>query len=409
MSVEKSRELNKEPNKDNFNRYILSPTLKQLYQEYYNLTNLNANSGLKFTQKFKKFLKDHNSLTSLEKEKLKYIIEIGENENQIENYILHLLSSTTYTIEKIIKIIKDTEGLTTSYVTVKNIEKKYDLKTRETYRDSQIHPNLIKDYFKTINTKEKAYFLGFLYADGWIILRKDETKMMGINLNPKDEYIIDHFIESVKADISKKAYYTDNKGKEIVHIDICNQVFCNYLLKQGIRPKKTLNFELPKLMSREHYLSFLLGFFDGDGTQGTTKITSGNLKFLNQIKEKYQLDYKIKKDKRKKNCYDLHLGAKLFNEMLENYKKSLPRKRIKLSTKEERMERAKQACIGKNQSGKLSDLTKEKLEKLVWEMPFIEIGKLFECSGRTVGKRCEKFEIQKPPPGYWRRKRSKSA
>ena len=230
---------------------------------------------------------------------------------------------------------------------------------------------------------------------------------MGINLHPKDEYIIDHFIESVKANISKKSYYTDNRGKEIVHIDINDKRFCNYLLKQGLKPKKTLNFDFPTLGSREKSLSFLLGFFDGDGTQGTTRITSGNRKFLYQIKEKFQLDYKIEKDKRKKNCYNLHLGAELFNEMLDNYERSLHRKRIKFFTKEERLERARKACIAKTQSGKLSDLTKEKLEKLVWEMPFIEIGKLYKCSGRSVSKRCEKFGIQKPPPGYWRRKRSK--
>lgn len=403
----KLRELDNEFNPDTFNRYLLLPNLKQLYNEYHNLTNLNANSGLKFTQKFKKFLEDHNNLTGLEKEQLKYTIEKIENENQIEKYILNLLSSTTYKIEKIIKSVKEIKGLTTSYATVKNIEKKYDLTTRKSYRDSNIHPNLIKDYFKTINNKDKAYFLGFLYADGWITLNNDGSKTMGINLHPKDEYIINHFIKNVKANISKKTYYTDNRGKKIVHIDISDQEFCNYLLKQGVKPKKTLDFDFPKFRSREQSLSFLLGFFDGDGTQGTTKITSGNRKFLYQIKEKYQLNYKIAKDKRKKNCYNFHLGAKLFNEMLDNYKKSLPRKRIKFCTEEERLERVKSACI-KNQSGKLSNLTKKDLEKLVWKIPFIELGKLYGCSGRSVSKKCDKFGIQKPPPGYWKRKRSKS-
>ena len=163
---EKLREFDKVNNLDTLNKDLLSLKLKQTYQEYHILTNLNANSGLKFTQKFKRFIQDNNNLTGLEKEQLKYTIEKIENENQIEKYILHLLSSTTYTIEKIIKSVKETEGLTTRYVTVKNIEKKYDLEIRETYRDSQIHPYLIKDYFKTIDTKEKAYFLGFLYADG---------------------------------------------------------------------------------------------------------------------------------------------------------------------------------------------------------------------------------------------------
>lgn len=44
---------------------------------------------------------------------------------------------------------------------------------------------------------------------------------------------------------------------------------------------------------------------------------------------------------------------------------------------------------------------KEVLEKLVWEKPSEQIGKDYGVSGRTIGKWCAKYGIDKPPRGYW--------
>ena len=51
------------------------------------------------------------------------------------------------------------------------------------------------------------------------------------------------------------------------------------------------------------------------------------------------------------------------------------------------------------------NITKEELEKLVWEMPSEKIGELYGVSGRAIGKRCEKYGISKPPRGYWAKQR----
>jgi len=402
--IRKQLDLSKNFDSNYFKNNLCSLDLVDLYEEYHNETKFNANSGLKFTHRFKKYIKDHKTLSNSEKYELKRKIDLIEKDNNLEKYILYFLANTTYKIDKIINKIKDIKGLTTSYKTVKELEKKYNLEVRETYRDSRIHPNLNKDYFNVIDSKEKAYFLGFLYADGWIVVQKDGIKTMGININPKDESIIDYFIDCVNANISKKAYYTDSRGLDIVHIDISDQRFCNTLIKQGIIPKKSNVIEYPKFDNRKISLSFLLGFFDGDGTQGTTRITCGSKKFLEQIKEKYNLPYKLDKDKRKKNCYFLHLGAELFNEMLDNFKNSLQRKRLRLCNNEDRLERSKKGSSTKKNSGILANVKKEVFEELVWKMPFIEIGKLFGCSGRAISKKCDNFGIKKPPFGYWKKK-----
>ena len=401
--IREQLDLSKNYDSNFFKKNICSPELVALFEKYQKEMNLNVNSGLKFTQRFKDYIRSDLEISKSNREIIEQKINIIEEENIIEKYILYYLSNTTYKIDKIIKKIKELKGLTTSYKTIKDLEKKYNLEGRETYRDSKIHPNLNREYFNVINTKEKAYLLGFLYADGWVVQRKDSSKIMGINVNPKDENIIDYFINCVNANISKKSYYTDNRGKDIVHLDICDQRFCNSLIIQGIIPKKSNIIEYPKFIDREKSLSFLLGFFDGDGTQGTTRITCGSKKFLEMIKKTFNISYKIDKDKRKKHSYFLHLGAELFNEMLDNFKNSLPRKRIRLRSIEERLEHSKEGSSKKRLSGILSDVKRDELKNLVWKMPLKDIGKKYGCSGRAISKKCDRLNIKKPPLGYWKK------
>lgn len=44
---------------------------------------------------------------------------------------------------------------------------------------------------------------------------------------------------------------------------------------------------------------------------------------------------------------------------------------------------------------------KETLEKLVWEMPCVKIGKVFGVSDNTVNKWCKFYDIKKPGRGDW--------
>lgn len=57
-------------------------------------------------------------------------------------------------------------------------------------------------------------------------------------------------------------------------------------------------------------------------------------------------------------------------------------------------------CAGKKQPNKF-DITKEELEKLVWEKSTIKIAKDFGVSDKAIEKRCKKYCIEKPPRGYW--------
>ena len=52
------------------------------------------------------------------------------------------------------------------------------------------------------------------------------------------------------------------------------------------------------------------------------------------------------------------------------------------------------------------EVTKEELDKLVWLMPTTEIAEKFQVSDKAVEKRCKLLGVEKPPRGYWQRKRA---
>jgi len=47
------------------------------------------------------------------------------------------------------------------------------------------------------------------------------------------------------------------------------------------------------------------------------------------------------------------------------------------------------------------DVSPKELEQLVWEMPTIKVAEIFDVSDKAIEKRCKKYGINKPPPGYW--------
>lgn len=216
----------------------------------------------------------------------------------------------------------------------------------------KFHPHLISDYFRKIDTKEKAYWLGFMFADGYVILRlkRNNSKTIGMTLSIKDELTLNSFIKTLGLNISYKNYFENKKFDEngvlkifkYCRINWNHQEMANDLIDNGVVPNKSKIIRLAKLDNDELYLAFLLGYFDGDGQQGTSTIYSGSKKFLEEIKHKFNIKHEISESYRteyvkpltgeiiKKDTYlyRLTLGSDLFNRMLTNYKKSMPRKRV---------------------------------------------------------------------------------
>lgn len=55
----------------------------------------------------------------------------------------------------------------------------------------------------------------------------------------------------------------------------------------------------------------------------------------------------------------------------------------------------------RTENGRLFNVSKLELEKLIWEMPTTKVCKMFNVSDVAISKRCKLFNITKPPRGYW--------
>jgi len=259
------------------------------------------------------------------------------------------------------------------------------------------HPKIKLDYFKEIDTKEKAYWLGFIYADGYIYKSNIYSMRFGIEISKKDEILINRFAKAIGFNLKYKHYRKSKENYESIYIRFVNNKIISSLKKHGVFERKSKILEIPKLNSRSLYLAFLLGLFDGDGEQGSTKLISGSKILLEQIKNKFKIPYKIVRQKT--SAYHLYLGSELFNEMMGNYRQSLERKRYRPLTKIEKINKIR-AVIKK------VDLNKKELQKLVWKMPLTKIGEKINVSKDAIRYWVKKWNINIPPRGYWRKNKN---
>ncbi len=258
--------------------------------------------------------------------------------------------------------------------------------------------------FETIDTKEKAYWLGFLYADGYIAKKRYKLQVC---LSVKDEEHLDSFINFLGDDLNKKRYYGPYKtsGKQ-VHYYTTNRQIVNSLISLGCTNKKSKTIRFPNLTSYELQLSFLKGYYDGDGTAGKnhTDIVCGSLLFLEDLKIIFNITNTIHVLTQKYECYKLYVGVEVFREMVACYPQGLQRKTTNLKDVRTTLEnREYQRELFRKQS-KLQ-LSKEELQQLVDTMPLKDIAAQYGIVDMTVKRRCKALQITLKPMNYWRNKR----
>lgn len=125
-------------------------------------------------------------------------------------------------------------------------------------------------YFSVIDSEEKAYWLGFLFADGCV--RKTHTgSQVVLKLSIKDESHLIKFKNNLNSEHKVSYYKNKTKTKKGVDsfsdnclIRINSNQLVNDLINQGCIPKKTFTIERPNI-DEKYYRHFLRGFYDGDG------------------------------------------------------------------------------------------------------------------------------------------------
>lgn len=127
-------------------------------------------------------------------------------------------------------------------------------------------------FFDAIDTEEKAYWMGFIMADG-NIYHKDGTDLyiLQIGLKKADE---GHLIKLKASLNSSHPIYTSKEN--LVTLMIHSKRLCKVLIKHGVVPRKSYEELLPPQMPSELLRHFFRGYFDGDGSLHKTK--NGKLK-----------------------------------------------------------------------------------------------------------------------------------
>lgn len=125
-------------------------------------------------------------------------------------------------------------------------------------------------YFRSIDSEEKAYFIGLLMADGSV--QYDEySKILSLELKIEDKYMVENLAGALclqQGRVKESCVaYEDRKDKHNAYFRAYSQEICNDLQRFGIVPNKTLLLkEVPKNIEPKLIRHVIRGIFDGDGT-----------------------------------------------------------------------------------------------------------------------------------------------
>lgn len=233
-----------------------------------------------------------------------------------------------------INMIRDYKKL----MSAKNVAVKYGFKTHKTVidvlnkyniniREPKIITNYNTDYFKKINSHDKAYILGFLLTDGYVL---KDYQGIGIQLQERDGYILEkmafrigpstsiiHISCQNKRDKAKMAGDTQFINvQDMKRLTVHNREISEDLKKVGVIKNKTYILRCPRIKS-DFLSSFFRGLWDGDGSVGIDKngrmwckLTSASRIFLEELMSICSLfKFSLYKINCKNDFYNLNISG----------------------------------------------------------------------------------------------------
>lgn len=182
-----------------------------------------------------------------------------ERENNLKNLSPEVVKSA-YEVNNItqrelaVKFNVDYTGLVAFF-------KKHGIKGRPPSVSGRIY-DVDESYFEVIDTPNKAYFLGFLYADGSVT--DDDTNIKyTINLIIKKSDI--EIVESFRNELKTNQVICVRDVDNTVGIRISSKKMVKDLVRLGCMQAKTHKLEFPEWLRDGLIRHFIRGYFDGDG------------------------------------------------------------------------------------------------------------------------------------------------
>lgn len=133
------------------------------------------------------------------------------------------------------------------------------------------------NYFDEINTSNKAYIIGYLWADG-----NNTNDEICLSLQKSDSVILEKILMELESNNTIKTRKRIRNEKEFYYSDIrfSSRKMCSVLSSYGMIKAKTKTLEFPKMIPNEFIADFVRGYFDGDGCVSVnTKIKNWTCSF----------------------------------------------------------------------------------------------------------------------------------
>lgn len=173
-------------------------------------------------------------------------------------------------------------------------------------------------FFDTIDTEEKAYFLGWLMADGNVSIYNNQYSLK-VHVSLKDKDIVDKFLQTIKSTNKTKI---KNGKHPSYYVSLTSVHMCKTLIGYGVCPRKSGFEKFPLDIPLNLYNHFIRGVFDGDGITDISNNRSGFVgseEMLTRILEIIdKKDIKLVRNKKNENIY-YFLGSKKFSRGLYNF------------------------------------------------------------------------------------------
>lgn len=143
---------------------------------------------------------------------------------------------------------------------------------QKSFSEARREYKLDEHFFDEIDTPNKAYILGFFYADGY---NNSINNSMYLSLKDTDEDILQDIKRYIGTDrplfhfIGKRN--DGSPDRKMVSLIMSSKHMCEMFAKYGCPTAKTFALKFPDFLREDLYSHFIRGYFDGDGCASIVK------------------------------------------------------------------------------------------------------------------------------------------
>lgn len=231
----------------------------------YGFTNSKRKSSISI-ETYKTIIIDRHNGVPMSKTCEKFGISLGGVSKKFKKFGIYFpnikdFDYSVWTSDKILELISDFN----SGIPVYKLVEKYGFnkdalaKIINANGGNTQTPSFDIDYFNTVTTEEQAYWLGFLYADGYVSSDRNEVEL---SLQLLDAEHLNKFKVALHSNSNIILDFAKNRCR----FQVSNKKFKTDLCKLGCNPNKSLVLEYKANLNNDELIrAFIRGYFDGDG------------------------------------------------------------------------------------------------------------------------------------------------